>query len=136
MYSHTRQNSTFILPTGGTKDWGNTKIYGAVFMVKEYDFYIDLLDAYHATSLTKLRRNHIKDIHHRLEIEVTPIFFDTLDDLSRLKYQEGTPIQMTTYVGNINHPKINQRFVTTASYRIVDGINKTNYTKLFRRMKE
>ena len=136
MYTHTRQNSTFILPSGDSKDWGNTQVYGAIFMIKEFDFYIELLDAFHACSIIKLRRNHIKDLHHRLKVEVVPIFFDTLDELSRLKYKEGVGIEVMTYVGNINHPRINQRFVTTASYRIVDGINKENFTKLFRRMKE
>lgn len=136
MYSHFGNESTFILPEGGTKDWGNTKIYGGIFLLSNFDFYIDLLDAYHACSMSKLRRNHIRDIHHRVEMPVTPIYFNTLSDLSRLKYREGREIPITTYVGNLNHPKINQRFVTTASFRIVDGINKINYTKLFRRMRE
>ena len=136
MYSHFGQTSTFILPNSDSKDWGNTKIYGAIFLVKEIDFYISLLDAYHMCSMTNLRRNHIKDVHHRKIVSVIPIFFDTLDDLSKLKYEEGEEIEATTYFGNIEHPKINQRFVTTASYRLVDGINRENYTKLFRRMRE
>jgi len=136
MYDHYYNHSTFIVPLGKQKKWGNSKVYGALFLCKEFEFYADLLDAYNACSLTKLRRNHIKDIHHRERVDVTPIYFDTLDDLSRLKYTEGVPLSATTYIGNVNHPKINQRFVTEKNYRIVDGIDKKNFTKLFRRVNE
>lgn len=132
MYRHFRNDSVFILPLGDTKLWGNSKIYGALFLCKDIEFYISLLDAYHVCSKDKLRRNHIKDIHHREVVTATPIFFNDLDELSRLKYREGNVINATTYFGNINHPKIIQRFGTTKSYRIVDGINTTDFKKLYR----
>ena len=134
MYKHFRNNSIFILPLGNDKLWGNSKIYGALFLCRDINFYINILDAYHACSKDKLRRNHIKDIHHREEVLVTPIYFNTLDDLSRLKYREGNEVIATTYFGNPNHPKIKQRFVTTKNYRIVDGIYAKYYRKLFRRV--
>ena len=135
MYRHFNNDSVFILPEDDTKAWGNTKVYGALFVCRDFDFYINILDAYHACSMDKLRRNHIRDIHHRSVVDVSPIYFDTLDELSRLKYREGISIGATTYYGNINHPKIKQRFGTTKSYRIVDGIYPKYYKELFRRVK-
>lgn len=132
LYTHFKQDNKFMLPPGGTKLWGNTKVYGALFVCRDFDFYINILDAYHACSMDKLKRNHIKDLHHREIVEVTPIHFNAIDELARLKYRELTPISATTYFGNINHPKIKKRLDTVKSYRIVDGIDKENYKKLFR----
>lgn len=134
MYSHFKSNSNFILPLGEDKLWGNTKVYGALFVCRDFDFYINILDAYHACSMDKLRRNHIKDLHHREIVEVTPIHFNTIDELSRLKYREGISIYATTYFGNINHPRIKRRLTKIKPYRIVDGIDVQNYKKLFGRV--
>jgi hypothetical protein len=77
-------------------------------------------------------RNHINDIQHRVTINVIPIYFDTLNDLATLKYQEGKEsVETQTYVANPNHPKIKSRIGNHNSYRIYDGIDAINFKQLF-----
>ena len=136
MYRHFNNKSVFILPNNLYKERGNSKIYGAIFAVRDIDFYISLLDAYHACYKNKIQRNHIYDIHHRDTIEVVPIHFKSLSDLSRLKYREGTTtFNAEAYFGNPNHPKIKQRIGIRNSHRVVDGIDKNNFKELYRRVK-
>lgn len=133
MFWHYRNTSTFIMPTDVQKAWGNSVAYGGLFLLNDEDFFIRQLDAYHGCSLSSLHRNHHLDIHHRVEREVTPIHFTDLDDLLRLKYIEKEPFSVTMYVGNQNHPKINQRLYHEGKHpkRIVSGIDK-NFLQLYR----
>lgn len=129
MYTHVGANETFILNYG--KDWGNTVVYGALFAISDFNYYISLLDAYHQCSMSNFGLNHPKDIHHREIRKITPITFDTIDELERIKYRENVPIDAHVYFGNVNHPKINQRLNKTVSYRVVDGIDK-HFIQLYR----
>lgn len=136
MYKHFRNQSNFIIPVDALKRWGNEVIYGGLFLCKDFDFYARILDAYHVCSLDRLRKNHDMDVHHRIEVDVRPIYFNTLDELARLKYREGSSIKAQTYMGNLKHNKITQRLKQTVSYRIIDGIDKNNFKKLFEEKKE
>lgn len=131
MYKHFRNQSNFIIPVDALKRWGNDVVYGGLFLCKDFDFYARLLDAYHVCSKSTLLRNHDKDIHHRIEVDVRPIYFETLEELASLKYREGEPIKAQTYLGNLKHPKITQRLDKTVSYRIIDGVDTDNFKKLW-----
>jgi hypothetical protein len=137
MYTHFRNKSVFVLPYNHLGKWGNTKIYGAVFTMRDFSFYIDLLDAYHISSKSRLKRNHSLDLHHRKTVDVTPIHFSSLDDLSRLKYRESEiTLKAETYLGNSTHPKIKDRYNNKIiSRRVIDGIDKYNFKELYRRVK-
>lgn len=122
LYRHFKSEQTFILRHG--KSWGNSVVYGAIFAVRDFDFYIRIIDSYHQCSLDALKRNHKKDVHHRITTKATPIHFQSWDDFLHLKYSEHEPIDVQTYIGNPNHPKIKQRLNKTHSYRIVSGVDK------------
>lgn len=136
MYKHFRNQSNFVIPVDSLKRWGNDVVYGGLFICKDFDFYANILDAYHVCSLSTMMRNHKRDIHHRVEVEVTTIHFQTLDELARLQYRESESIKAQMYMGNINHPKINLRLTKTVSYRIVSGIDTVNFKQLFGEVKE
>lgn len=121
MFTHFRDTSTFVL--NDKRRWGNNTAYGALYSLQDFHYYINTLDAYMLCSMTTLFKNHIKDVHHRKEVEATPISFDNIDELERLKYRERESVQAYAYVGNSNHPKINQRLTKTNSYRVIDGID-------------
>lgn len=136
MYRHYGSNNVFLIPPGRDKEWGNTKVYGAVYLVKDYFFYVDLLDAYHMCSKNKLSYNHSKDTHHRISIDVTPIRFKSIEELNSLKYREGSDVQVISYIGNVKHPKIEKRFLTTKNYRVVNGVYEKGFLKQFREVSE
>lgn len=131
MYKGLRNHSTFVSPPNSTKQWGNKVVYGGLFLCSDFNFYQRILDAYHACSLSSLMRNHVYDIHHRINTYCTPIKFDTIEDLSRLKYREGEPIECQTYIGNQNHPKINNRLHSTFSHRIESGVEIEPFMNLW-----
>lgn len=131
MYSHFRNQSTFVVPNNALRAWGNTVVYGGLFLCKDFFFYQRLLDAYHVCSLSTMMRNHEQDIHHRIITTITSIHFASLSDLASLKYREGQRVEAHMYIGNLNHPKIKQRLTQNASYRIISGIDKEHFTQLF-----
>ena len=128
MYNHFQNKSTFILQPDGV--WGNQVIYGAIFMLDDFHYYIRLLDAYHSCSKSVLHRNHSRDMHHRSSATATLISFDTVNELATLQYKERDKIAVQTYFGNTNHPKITSRLNKTVSYRIYDGIHMPHFLKL------
>lgn len=132
MFKYLRNKSNFVIPVDSIRRWGNEVVYGGIFLCKDFDYYSRILDAYHICSMSTIHQNHPLDIFHRITTDITPIYFSTLNDLSHLKYTEGNSVKAHTYFANINHPKIISRINSTYSYRITDGIDATNFTKLFR----
>ena len=135
MFTHWRKKDTFVAEHNEelVKPHGNNVVYGGLFFCPDIQFYLPILDAYHVCSMSTLGKNHIKDYHHRKEKNIIPIYFNSLDELSRLKYREGKPIIAHTYVGNTHHPKIIPRINKyEISYRLVDGMEKENFKALFR----
>ena len=132
MYYHVRNQDTFVVQDFNRK-YGNNVIYGAVFLLNNFEFYIRQLDAYFACSLSSLGVNHKLDTHHRLAVETTPISFSTVDQFERLLYSEDEPITCHAYLGNLNHPKIETRVKQEkTSHRIPHGIYIKHFNKLIR----
>ncbi len=132
MYKYFGNNDTFITITDKSNQENNV-VYGGIFLCKDFDFYSRILDSFYLCSLSVLLRNHANDICHRVKVEVTPIYFNTLNELARLQYQESEEtIQVETYIANLSHPKIKKRITDYKnSYRIMDGIDAINFKKLF-----
>lgn len=126
MYRHYRNQGTFILPTEKS-----VVSYGAIFYMVDFDYYSRILDAYHSCSLSGLGRNHTRDLHHRIETDVTPIRFSSIEQLERLMYEETEPTHVHAYVGNPNHPKINNRLGRTVTYRVKHDVDP-HYKNLIR----
>jgi hypothetical protein len=107
-------------------------VYGGIFTLDDYDFHINSLDGYHICSKSTLLLNHKQDLHHRHQVDVVPISFQSLDDLSRLKYKEREPVVVQCYLGNQQHKHIKNRLVSTPiSYRILDGIHVAKFRELY-----
>lgn len=130
MYRHFRNESTFIIQPV-KRSWGNSVVYGGVFLLSDEPYYIRILDAYHLCSLSTLYRNHPKDVSHRGRSLVVPIHFSSLEELSRLQYTESNGLEVQTFFGNPEHPRISERLNKTNSYRISDGIDSKNFMRLY-----
>lgn len=131
MYTHGQKVSCFTIPLGVNKHWGNTCVYGGLFLLRDWEFYTNILDAYHTCSLSTLFTNHRRDIHHRKEVMVTPISFDGLQNMGRLMYHELKEVECSMYFGNTSHAKIRQRLDSHNSYRIIDGVSKKHFKQLY-----
>ncbi len=134
MYAHLYRKGAFVVPPDVRNRWGNSVVYGGLFHCPDLWYYLRVLDAYMACSKTTLGMNHPRDMHHRIIKDVTPIRFNTLDELARLKYREGTqPFQAHTYEGNLQHPSVHRRVYANParSYRIKSGIEVEHVQSLF-----
>lgn len=105
-------------------------VYGALYILDDADFYIRTIDSFMLCSKSILRRNHEKDHNHRITEEVTPIAFDTIEQLDRLMYRENEPVRATLYVGNPTHPTISRLSKAKGRKRIINGVNKEPLLKL------
>lgn len=106
-------------------------VYGAIFLLENYDFNIRTLDSYSLCSLSALGRNHSLDTLHRIDVEATPIKFNNLDEFSRLLYKELKPIIVQAYVGNQTNPKIKLRLKRQRNL-IRQGILVEPFKELYR----
>lgn len=131
MYYHFQSDETFISKGHSRRKYGNEIVYGSLFLLQDFDFYIRLLDAYQVCSLSTLFRNHDKDLHHRIITQVTPIHFQTQDEFERLLYDEKDSVPAHVYFGNLKQPKITQRIEQKSnhSYRLYDGVDKIPFLK-------
>lgn len=138
MYKHFRNTGYFVVPIDTLHRWGNSVVYGGLFLCPDIDFYLRVFDAYFLCSLSTLGKNHIKDKHHRIITKVTPIYFNTLEELSRLQYREGeTPISAFMYIGNIHNPELSHRIHSiNPSYRVIDGVEVKHFKNLFKEVNE
>jgi len=135
MYTHFRKRGAFVVQHDDkiAIRWGNSVVYGGLFYCPDIWYYLRILDGYHICSKSSLGSNHVNDLHHRITVDVTPIRFDTLDELVHLKYREGEPVKAYFYVGNLHHPKILSRVVCNKpSRRVADGIEAEHFKTLFR----
>ena len=120
------------------KQYSNNVVYGGLFHCPDIAFYLRLLDAYHACSMSTLRRNHIKDTHHRILTDVRPIVFSNLEELRRLQYKEQDPIQAYLYYANPKHPNVKKRLLgrqTQSRFRVVSGVEREPFLALYAQQK-
>jgi hypothetical protein len=117
-FPHTHLNVTH------KKMKGNNVIYGAIYVLHDDNFHIRTLDSFYLCSLSTLRRNHSLDLAHRVKQYVRPITFTSIDELSRLLYEEGESLQAEMYVANPKHPTTTRRIKRTPGlkYRQTNGI--------------
>lgn len=132
---------TFMIESGLTPNYKNRWVYGIVIDLPDEEFYLRILDSYMICSKSALRINHDKDIYHRKTLNATPILYDSLKDLSRLKYTELEPIPVETYVGNMLQPKLKKRISSRGgnsvfSYRVECGLSKCYFLDYFKKKGE
>lgn len=108
---------------------GNNKVYGAIFYLHEKE-HKRLIDAYMISSCSVLGGNHIYDTTHYFEGIITPIRFNTLDELSRLLYNESPPVKCGYYLGNINKSQIKNRLIQSRN-RLTSGLLEHSIFSLF-----
>lgn len=135
LFKHYQHNqSSFLLLESGF-NWGNSVVYGALYHINDYNYYIRQLDGYMRCSLSSISSNHKLDLHHRCSTEMTPIQFDTLDELDMLLYTEtDEKFNVDVYVANLQHPDIKSKFGKRSyryTNRLTNGIDAKSFIDLF-----
>lgn len=127
-----KYKDTVMAIRNGTREWGNNKVYGALFTLDDYNFNIRFLDGMHVCSKSRIYINHDLDLFHRNEICVTPIVFNTLEEFVTLQYKELEGVLSYAFFGNVKQTKINNMLHNTNSQRIKDGLDKNSFKKLYK----
>lgn len=125
MYTHKKDTFTVNWLWGD----GNDVVYGAIYVLRDDFFHIRTVDAMHNCTLSALGYNHRLDLQHRVAIKVTPIAFNSIDELTTLRYRELEQIEVEMYIGNRHHPTILNRINRTqkSNYRVKNGIQRMPY---------
>ena len=119
-----RRGSTFVISDSSVKNWGNSVVYGGIYLLEDFSHYIRVIDAYNSCSLSLLGTNHNYDLNHRVQKKVTTIDFQELKELHNLKYEEKTDVVTQMYLGNMAHNKIKHIVCNNMnSYRVQSGAN-------------
>ncbi len=132
MYHYKEHRDTLIALDNNhiSRQWGNDKVFGGVFLLDYYNVTIRTLDGLYGCSKARLNKNNNNDLMHRIKVPVTLITFDSLEDLAVMKYKERKVILADTYLGNPNHQWIRHR-IKMQRYRVIDGVDKQNFKKMF-----
>ena len=121
---------TIVTLPGSTRAWGSDNIFGMIFYIPDNQFYLRKLDAFYNCSQSALYRNHLRDINHRVELDVTPIDPKSLDELSRHMYNLNKPVKCWAWVGNQSNKLVRNR-VKRDNNRVNPGCNVEAVKKAF-----
>lgn len=128
LYTHYKKVSTFATQLGRRK-YTNDVVYGALFVLRDFHFYIRTIDAYMGCSQSTLLKNHTYDLHHRILTPITPITFKDIEEFVTLRYRESSPLNAYTYIGNLKHAKLANRLQDPHN-RIVSGVAGEHFKEL------
>lgn len=132
MYRGIRNISTITTSLDSNKLWGNIVVYGAIFLCNDFEHYSRIIDGYNVCSKSALGRNHMYDLNHRFESEVTMIHFNSIEELVDLRYIEQKKVLVEKYLCNTSNPKIKKRINSiNPSYRVIDGVQPKDFKELF-----
>lgn len=106
------------------------KVYGALFLLHNSEHFLRSLDASLMCSKTLLGFNHKLDEHHRLNLKATPIQFKSIEDFFKMKYNEGEPLRVLSYLGNPENEFIKTNVLNTVKNREVSGLDVNNFINL------
>ena len=106
------------------------KVYGALYILDNYEHTLRTLDALMTCSKSFLGENHKLDIRHREKIKATPIHFKSIEEFTKLKYNEKEEIDVITYLGNPQNELIKSHVLNSVRNREVSGLDINNFINL------
>lgn len=112
------------------------KVYGALYILDMSEHYLRTLDAVMTCSKGFIGSNHKLDIRHREKIKATPIHFKTIEEFTKLKYNEGEELDVITYLANPQNELIKTNVLNSVRNREVTGLDINNFINLVLKEKE
>lgn len=106
------------------------KVYGAIYVLDHSEINLRRLDALMTCSKSIIGKNHINDIMHREKMSARPIFFDSIEEFFKMKYNEKEEIELITYLANPHNIFIKTNVLNSVKNREVSGLDIENYINL------
>lgn len=112
------------------KNARHSKVFGALYILDSSEKYLRNLDASMSCSRGLIGRNHKLDEYHREYYEATPIHFKSIENFLKLDYNEGVPVRIITYIGNLENELIKAKVFNKSRNRITCGFDINNFINL------
>ena len=106
------------------------KVYGAMYILDCSEQNLRRLDALMGCSKSLIGSNHKNDIMHRFKIKARPIFFKTVEQFFKMKYNEKEGVEVFIYLANPDNCFIKTNVLNTVKNREVSGLDINNYINL------
>lgn len=125
-----QEERVFVIPKNTTK-----LVFGGLFYMPMWNENKTKILAYFNNSSQTYGSTIKEDIYDVYETTVRPIKLKKLSDLTKSKYKVGKPVEVTTFVGNLQNNRI--RFnVERPFYYGLRRIDKNNFIKMIQEQNE
>lgn len=97
-----------LLPNDVTRNRGTRRVLGAIYTFQHKDMLavLDAIDNYKCCSMSRVGIQHPLDLTYRTTLEVYPISFDNIQELTSFRYKYLKSEMCYVYLGNINNERI------------------------------
>lgn len=113
------------------RNYGNAKVFGAVYAIQNFNYSAIKLDAYYYCSQARIGQTTLHDMRERLQSDIHLFDLSTVDELLSHHYEPFNTVTGWVYIGNALDNRLISH-INYGRYRIVDGIDKTHYKKLLK----
>ena len=112
------------------------KVYGALYILHSSERSIRTLDAVMMCSKAFIGSNHKYDVTHRINAQITPIHFDSVEEFLLMRYTEGDELDVITYLANQDNTMIRENVLNSVRNREVCGFDINNFINLMVKEKD
>lgn len=122
-------------PSDVARNRGNRRVFGAILTFEDSDEerVIQILDAYHGSSQSRVGLSSPYDLMNRTTIQAFPLKFSSIQELERFDYKEKKPVECIVYMGNLQHERIPYEVKVSKRHKLVDGFYKKGMQDILRR---
>lgn len=123
-----KRKRIFLIPSKGV----STKLmYGAIFLLKNYEENKYKLHAYYNNSFAYLNMTIKEDLYDFSNVIISPIKFNSLKNIELCNYTYGNPIECVCFIGNEKNNKI-QNSIKRRRYYKENNVDQKNFIQLIR----
>jgi hypothetical protein len=126
-----------LLPDDITRNRGNRRVLGAIYSYTQKDMMrvLDILDSYKCCSISRTNIQHPLDLTYRTILQVYPIHFENIQQLTNYRYKYFEPENCFVYLGNIKNERILNCIKKDRHKKLSDGYYKQGLQNMLYRLK-
>lgn len=114
---------------------GNRRVFGAILTFEDSDAerVIQILDAYHGSSQSRVGLSSPYDLMYRTTIKAFPLKFESIQELETFNYKTKKEVDCIVYMGNLQHERVPFEVKVSRRHKLVDGFYKKGMQDILKR---
>lgn len=126
-----------LLPDDIARTRDNRRVIGAIYTFDKKDVLsvFDTLDSYKCCSMTRIGIKHPLDLTYRTMLQVYPIMFNNIHELTDYRYKYLEPEQCWVYLGNTKNQRILNCVKKDRHKKLAEGCYKQGLQNILYRLK-